>query len=53
MPKSGATPAVVFLAIGVVFATLGAGGGRPAFLGVGVAFLVLGFIQLVRRRPTN
>jgi hypothetical protein len=53
MPASRATPAVVFLAIGIVFATLGAMGDRPAFLAVGLVFLVLGFIQLVRGRRAN
>ena len=53
MAGSRATPAIVFIALGIVFATLGAKGHRPAFLGVGLAFLVLGFVQLVRPRKPS
>ncbi len=39
----------VFFVVGIVFIALGASG-RPAFLGVGVAFLVIGSGLLARNR---
>ena len=42
-------PGVAFLTIGVVFIAIGSSGPR-AFLGTGAAFLVVGFVLLMRSR---
>ena len=45
-------PGIAFLAIGIAFVVLGTTG-RRVFAILGGVFLVLGFIQLVRRRKAN
>ncbi len=42
-------PGVVFIALGVVFIAVGSSGQR-AFLGVGLAFLIVGFVYAFRQR---
>lgn len=45
-----ATTAVLYAAAGVLFIAGALSGGRPAFSGVGVAFLVLAALVWMRRR---
>jgi hypothetical protein len=39
----------VFIVLGVVFIAIGSSG-QHAFLGIGAAFLVIGFVSLARQR---
>jgi len=47
--KSQAAPGVVFIVLGTVFIAIGSSGQR-AFLGIGAAFLVIGFVYVFRQR---
>jgi drug/metabolite transporter (DMT)-like permease len=47
--KRPVAPGMVFIVLGVVFIAIGSSGQR-AFLGVGAAFLVVGFVSLARQR---
>lgn len=49
--KRAGTPGIVFVALGAAFVAIGTSGQR-AFLAMGVAFLVVGFVIFFRgRRP--
>jgi hypothetical protein len=44
-----AAPGIVFIAVGTAFIAIGSSGQR-AFLGIGAAFLVIGFVFFARQR---
>ena len=50
--KRAGTLGIVFIALGAAFVAIGTSGQR-AFFTIGLAFLVLGFVIVVRQRRTG
>jgi len=50
--KRAGTPGIIFIALGAAFVAIGISGQR-AFLAIGLAFLVVGFVIFFRQRRAD